>query len=416
MVGTIKNKVERFLEWGEEKTGTDIPYAAKGNFFLGIGTIISALSSFAIALAFGNFADPETYGTYRFVLSYYSILAVAGLSGFGPATVRAVARGFEGEFFKSFKVQALGSLAGSFISFGLSFYYFINQNQILGFGFLILGVALPFVESLALYNAFLTGRQEIKKLTKYDVIAQVIATLMLAGAIFLRLDVIGLLLVFFCGWTTVRLFFFLYIIKKYRPNKKTENTTTRLGTHLTLMGLLSNVASYLDRIVIFHFLGAIEVAIYSFAIAPAEQFKSFLKNINTLAMPRFSQRSEIELKNTMIKKMFLMGLIIAAAIAIYVPLAPIFFKTFLPKYMSSVLPSQIFIISLLGITATLPISAMKSLAKVRALYFSNIVSSIITIVLIITLTPTYGLMGTVLARLIARGLGIFINIFAFYRL
>lgn len=412
----IKNKLAGIIIRGGRYAKVDLLYLVGGNFWLGIGTAVSAGTAFVLALAFGNFVTPETYGTYRFVLSFYSILALAGLSGFGPATVRAVAKGFEGNFFRSFKIQALGSLAGTAVSFAIATYYFINHNNLLGFSFIILGVALPFIESLVLYDALLSGRREFKKLTKYGAIAQILAMAILLGGIFLHFGVIGLLLIFFFGWTAIRFLFFIYIVKKFKPNKKTKEGTVKLGAHLTLMGVLTNVATYLDRIAIFHFLGAAQVAIYSFAIAPSEQLKGLFKNTSTLAIPRFSQRSEAELKNTMLRKMAIMAVVITAVIISYIILAPLLFKLLLPKYTSSIFPSQIFIISLLGVIVNLPLSAMKSLSKIRGLYFYNTASSIINIVLILILTPVYGLMGTIMARLITRFVGIFLSIIALYLL
>ena len=44
------------------------------------------------------------------------------------------------------------------------------------------------------------------------------------------------------------------------------------------------------RILAFHYLGAVELAIYSFAIAPPEQIKGVFKFLGTLALPKFSKR------------------------------------------------------------------------------------------------------------------------------
>jgi O-antigen/teichoic acid export membrane protein len=394
--------------------GVDVLYLTRGSFWLGTTNVVSGATAFILALAFGNLVSPETYGTYRFVLSFYSILALTGLSGFGPAVVRAVAKGFEGDFFRSFKIQMFGSTAGSLISFGIAVYYFLHHNSTLGAGFIVLGLVLPFIESLTLYGALLAGRREFKKSAKYDIIAQLLATGALLGAIFLRFNVVGLLLTFFSAWVGIRLFLFFYIIRKFQPNKKIEEKTMRLGSHLTLMGVLNSIAAYLDKIAIFHYLGAAEVAIYSFAMAPPEQLKGLFKNIGTLAVPRFSQRTEEELKKTMLKKTLLAALAVGICIAAYVIAAPLFFKILFPKYLSSIFLSQIFAVSLFGVIANLPVSAMKALSKIKELYFYNIVSSIITIALVLVLTPSYGLMGVVMARLLARLSGVLISFAAFY--
>lgn len=403
----LLHKLGRFIK-------TDIAYLLRGNLWLGLGTIIGATSSFLVALAFGNFATPDIYGTYRFVLSFYSILAIAGLGGFGSATVRAVAKGFEGDVIKSLKIQAVGSLIGSFASALIATYYFVNQNQLLGVSFLILAFALPFIESIVIYDALLIGRKKFKASTLYLIAAQVVATVILITGIYFKLEVIGLLVTFFASWIIIRFIFLLYVFKKYHPNNKTSSETFKLGAHLTVMGVLNNIANYLDKIVIFHYMGATEVAIYSFAIAPGEQLKGLFKNISALALPRFSKRNEQELKKTMLRKMLIMGLVISTLIFIYIIFAPLLFKIFLPKYHSSIFPSQLFMLSLIGVIAILPIAAMKSLSKIKNLYFFNTISPIINIVLIVGLTSMYGLYGTVVARLLGRIIGIFLSIIALY--
>lgn len=393
----------------------DFRYLLRGNFWLGSSTLVGAAAAFVTALLFGNFAAPETYGTYRFILSYYSILTIVGLSGFNAATVRAVAQGYEGEVLRSFKLQILSSLVGTAVAFGFGGYYFLQSNQVLGISFLVLGLALPFIESLAIYEAYLSGRQEFKKLSQYSITAQIIAAAAIAAAVLLHSSLVGLIITFFAVWILVRLVLFRHTLHRFPPNRQTAPETVRLGTHLTVMGLLNNVANYLDRIVLFHYLGAAEVAVYSFAIAPAEQAKGFFKNTNLLALSRFSERSEPELKQTMLRKILLMALVVAAATAAYILLAPILFAIFLPKYQASVFPSQIFFISLFGVIATLPVSALKSLPKIRQLYLYNIILPILNIALILTLTPLYGLFGTILARLVGRLAGIGLALIAFYR-
>ncbi len=54
------------------------------------------------------------------------------------------------------------------------------------------------------------------------------------------------------------------------------------------MGLINALAGQLDKIITYHYLGASELAIYSFAVAMPEQIKGIFKNLNTLAFPKFS--------------------------------------------------------------------------------------------------------------------------------
>jgi O-antigen/teichoic acid export membrane protein len=131
-------------------------------------------------------------------------------------------------------------------------------------------------------------------------------------------------------------------IKKLKPNSKTELGTISYGKHLSLMGVIGLVAGQIDKILIFHFLGAAELAIYSIAIAPPEQIKALLKNIKNLALPKFSEKSISEIKKTIYQKMAKLFLILIFIVGIYWFIAPYIFKMFFPQYLESLFYSQIF--------------------------------------------------------------------------
>ena len=85
-------------------------------------------------------------------------------------------------------------------------------------------------------------------------------------------------------------YFFKITLNKFPPNQNHDPETISYGKHLSFTGIIGTVATYLDRLLIFHYLGAVEVAIYSIAIAPPEQIKNLFKNIPTLAMPKLAQK------------------------------------------------------------------------------------------------------------------------------
>lgn len=164
----------------------------------------------------------------------------------------------------------------------------------------------------------------------------------------------------------------------------------------------------IDKILIWHFLGAVNLAIYSFAIAPINQITSFVGQIRQLALPKFSERNLFEVKNTILRKTVLFSLILTAIVLIYIPLAPILYKIIFPQYFDSVIYSQIFSLTIVASAAFLPISALNSQKATKQLYQLNIVIPTIQIILLFTLIYSFGLFGAILARVIGR----FINLVA----
>jgi O-antigen/teichoic acid export membrane protein len=189
-------------------------------------------------------------------------------------------------------------------------------------------------------------------------------------------------------------------------NKKEGKKTISYGKHLTVMDALNNIAAYLDKILVFHFIGPIELAVYSFATAPPEQIKGLLKNIEPLALPKLATKTKREVKKTILSKSLKFGLFVAVGVIAYILLSPLLYKIFFPKYIESVFYSQIFSISLIGMIGTPIHIALQSQMAKKQLYQFNIYTSLIQITLMSFLLYFYGLLGLILARVITR----FINI------
>lgn len=399
--------IYRRLKSSEKYLRLDIIYLTKGSFWLNSATAINSLLSLALVYIFGNYLNPEVYGNYRYILSAYGIISIISLGGFNSSVARAVAKGYDGDFIKGFKIQTLASLLGSLVSFSISSYYFLNNNSTLAYGFFIIGLALPLMEPLNIYASLLVGKKLFKVSAIISIIIQIITTTALITIILLKGSLIPILLTYFFSWISLRLIFFIWTKNRYRKNKLTTNNSLNLGFNFSAIGTLGIISSYLDRIVLFQYIGAKEVALYSFAIAPTEQIKGLFKNITTLMLPKFSQRNEGEIRQGMLPKIFILGGIALLASLIYIVMAPLLIKIFLPKYTEITFMSQIYAISLIGII-TIPInSAMSTIPKIKSLYASNILSPVTNIILILILIPLFGLWGAILAKLIGRVVNIF---------
>ena len=211
-----------------------------------------------------------------------------------------------------------------------------------------------------------------------------------------------MVLIYFFSQFTFNGLFFCLTAKKISANSEQEQETISYGKHLTAIDILSNITAYLDKILVFHFLGPIDLAVYSFATAPPEQIKGFLKNIEPLALPKLSTKSKEEIKKTILPKSIKFGLIVAVGVVIYIFLAPFFYNIFFPQYTDSIFYSQIFAISLIGVIGTPIHIALQSQMAKKQLYQFNIYASLIQVALMIFLLYFYGLLGLILARVSTR--------------
>ena len=412
----LKQKIYNLLRWSEKYTQTDMVYLAKGGFWLTLGQIISTISGLLLAIAFANLLPKETYGVYKYVLSLASILAIPTLSGMNTAITRSVAQGYEGSFIPALKARLHWGILSSLASITLAGYYFFQGNTTLTICFLIATVFLPLMDSFTIYESFWGGKKRFDIQSKYKIITQILAVSALITTLFLTKNLFLIILAYFVSYTLLRFVFLKITIKKSHLNQKQDPQAISYGKHLSLMGIIVVIAGQLDKVLIWHFLGAAPLAIYFIAVTPPLKIKDALKSIGGLALPKFSQRSKNELKRSVSKKIFKFFLLIIPIVVLYIILAPLIYKILFPQYLDSVIYSQVFIISLLLFPRILLDTSLTAQMRKKDLYLIRTLSPIIQILLLSILLPLYGIWGAIFAILITQISNFGLLIFLFKRM
>jgi O-antigen/teichoic acid export membrane protein len=399
---SLRHKIYNILRRSEKYTKTDMVYLAKGGAWLTAGQVISIISAFLLAVAFANLLPKETFGTYRYVLSIVSILAIPTLGGINTSITQAVAKGYNGSLIPFLKTRIRWGLLGALASIGLSLYYYLNGQETLTISFLIAAIFLPFMDPLNIYGSFLSGKKLFNISSKYSIITKVIATLLMLSVLFFSTNIFLIIFTYFISYTIIRFAFLQITLKKYTFNKEKDQSIITYGKHLSLMGVISGIAQHLDKILVFHYLGAAELAIYSFAITIPEQIKGIFKNIHVLAFPKFAAKTTAEIKKTIYKKMVKLIILATLVTVVYIFMAPFIYQVFFPQYIESVLYSQIFAISIILLPTGLIIIALQSQKAQKTLYKFNTYSPIAQIVILFIFVYFYGLIGLIIARILIR--------------
>jgi len=413
----IKQKIYNLLRWSQKYTGTDMIYLAKGGFWLSLRQIIFSVLSFSSAIAFANLLPKEAYGTYRYVLSLVSILAISTLGGMNNAIVQAVAQGYEGSFIPALKARLRWGTLGGLTSLGIAVYYLLNGNNTLSICFLIVAIFLPAMNSFDIYESLWAGKKRFDIQNKYKITVQVLSVATLITTLFLTNNIFLILLAFFVPYTLFRFIFLQITLKKIHLNEKQSPETVSYGKHLSLMGAMKVIAGYLDRVFIWHFLGPASVAIYSFATTPPQEIGGILRNISFLALPKFSQRTKEELKMTLLSKIFKLFFLVIPLMGIYIFLAPYLYKIMFPQYLDSIHYSQIFAISFIPLAGiTLLSTSLLAQMRKKELYIAKSTPPIIRILLFLILIPLYGIWGAIFAILISEFLKFGLLLFLFKKI
>ena len=413
MLNNIKERLYKILRFSEKYTQTDMVYLAKGGFWLTFGQGISMSTAFLLAIVFANFLPKETYGQYKYIISIFDILLLSNMSGINTSFTRAVARGFDGSIFKDLKTKLKWSIGGLIASLLLSLYYYTNSNKSLAVAFLI---AAPFVvifENFAIYSSYLHGKKQFYQLTKYSSSIKIASLIIIGLTAYLSDNLYLLLLALFVPQTILHIIFFIKEKIKNIFNNQEDPDSSNYGKKLSFINIITTIANQLDKILIFHYLGAIDLAIYSFAMSPPEQIKNLMKNVQNLAFPKFAEKNKEEIKKTIFKKSLKLSAAMALVIGVYILIAPLFFKLFFPQYIEAVIYSQIFSISLLTLPVLMFQTALRAQKMTKQILQLDMISSLSQILLTFFLVSTMGLWGAIIARCTYRIINLFASLVLF---
>ncbi|MFZ2500423.1 MAG: oligosaccharide flippase family protein [Minisyncoccia bacterium] len=367
--------------WSEGFLKTDITYLVQAGFWSNLNALIIAGFSFGLYVVYAHFLPKETYGTYQYLLSLFSIATAFTLTGMNTAVARAVAQGHEGTLRASVRIQLrygiipfLGALIGAL-------YYFIAGNMLLASGLLIIGIGTPMLYAYNSYGALFIGRKNFRSATAYGTVFNLIYYVALAGVATLSTDPLLLLATNLSVQVIVLYTIYHVVLTREKPNDSVDPSALSYGMHLSALGVLGSVAGQVGSIFAFHFLGPVALATFSFASALPDRLSNIcFKFLGSATLARFSERTAHEIRAQLIHKMLVAasaGLVLAV---FYISIAPLFFTLFFPAYLSAVPYSTLYAVGfVVSASYFLPTTALTALKRTHSLYVLSIVSSIFQI-------------------------------------
>lgn len=392
---------------------TDLRYLVQGGSWLAIGQIIASSSVFILAIAFANLIPKETYGIYKYVQSVAGLLTIFGMSGMNTYIAQAVARGAEGTFLSGLRARIRWGFLGGVGAIVVAIYYAWVGNTLLTQAFLIVAVAIPFVDALGLYNVYLQSKKLFQQSIIYFSTVQALSVAALILTLFYTDNVLILIMVYFAPPIVLRIFFHYRTLRLVPPNSVTDPNAVRYGAHLSFLNVIGQVANYLDAIILFHLLGPISVALYSFALAPVEQIRGlYSKNIPALALPKLTNRSMESIDHRLMSRMLLLAALGIGIAIVYFFFVPYIFQLVFPQYMDAVLLSQalavLLIVALPATYLAVALQAKINIIPPSWLYLAA-VPDILHILALIIFIPLYGVYGVVIAKAVDAGIALMIS-------
>lgn len=411
---------QNYLKKLERLTHTDLKYLSGGSFWLILTQGIGILSGLLSSTIFARFASPENFGTYRYLLSIYGLLAIFTLPGIRTAMTRSISQGKTNTLSFGIKTQMRAGLIGSLVSLGLASWYMFQGNHLLAIGMVIIAAALPLADTTDI-SSFFQGQRKFKDLFIYSTSITLSSLITALIGIWLGANPLVLLGLFLGGIATVRgvslwRVSYLRLTSREAASISDKKDITAFGTQLSLLSIVSIAANSLDKILLFHYLDPVAVANYAFATTLPNQLRGLVRNLGTLALPKFSNRSETEVYKGLLKRLPLLLGAIALMIVGYLIAAPYIFHLLFPRYLPVLPFSQIFCLSILD-SVTYPISsAFTAHKKTRILSFFTLSIYVVDLSLLFILTPYLGLQGVIIAKLSSRLLTVVLGAGILYKL
>lgn len=402
----LQEKIVRLLRWSERYTKTDMVYLAGAGLWSNVNFVITSVLALLLSIAFANLLPPDVYGVYQYLIALSGIVTALTLAGMNSAVAQSVARGNEGDLRASVRVQLYWSIVPSLLSIATALYYFAHGNEDVGVGLVLIGLLSPITNVFYTYQAFLNGKREFKRIFVYALIINAAYYPAIFIVMLFVKDAIWLVFVNLATNAAAIAYVYFRTLKVYEPNDRTDPRTISYGTHLSVMNAFGSIITQLDSVLVFHFLGAVELAVYSFASLLPERVAGLFNFVNVAALPKFSNQSPENVRANIVSKTLRAALAGAIATVCYALLAPLLFHLLFPKYLDALPYTEAYALVIVTLAANLPLTALISQHRQRALYVYNIVNPLVLLALQVPLLIFFGIFGILMARVAANTINI----------
>lgn len=381
-------------------------YLAQAGFWNNLNFVLVSIFALLLSIAFANLLPRDVYGTYQYLLALSSLITAITLAGMNTAVVQSVARGFEGDLRDTVRIQLIWSIVPTLIGVCGALYYYTEGNAVLSVGLVIIAVLSPATNAFNTYNAFLNGKREFRRIFTYGTVVNLIYYIFIFLCVSLWRDAIALVFVNLASNAIATAYFYFRTLKSYCPNHTVDPHTVRYGVHLSVMNAFGTLVTQLDSVLVFHFLGPAQLAVYSFASMLPERVGGFFKFVSSAALPKFSNKSRQEIAETILAKTLRAALAGAVLTLIYMLFAPFIFHLIFPNYLDAIPYTELYAFMIATMAANIPVTALFALRLHRELYAFNVVNPAILLLLQVPLLIYFGIPGILVARIISNTINI----------
>ncbi|MCA9397691.1 oligosaccharide flippase family protein, partial [candidate division WWE3 bacterium] len=377
---------------------TDGRYFLSGGFWLLIAQASTIAASLITAVFFAHYLSENIYGTYKYIIGLSAILTAFSLTGLPQAILQATAKGYQNFLLSSLPITIKYSFGIFLTSLTLAGYYYLNGNATLAIGCVMIAILHPATNLFSNISSYQTGLAQFRTVSNLHTIKSIAVSGASLAALYVTKDLLVLLFVYFLAQALVSVLSY-FLLKPTKADTtvipaKVWVSHIRYAKHTSLRTVLSKIANGLDSIVIFQYLGAAELALFSIATLIPNQIKSSFKNLQTLLLPKYSRHESLEtLRQSIPVRSFQFLAILLTATLLFLYFVPLLYEVLFPKYPEAIPYAQLLALAFPASVFHIPMGALMAQKAERSLYQFDIVTSIIQILSLIALTYFFGLLG-----------------------
>ncbi len=390
----------KVINYIERQFGIDAHYFVSNSFWVASNQAVTLIGSLIVTIIFAHVLSEELFGNYRYLIAIASIFSVFSLNSIGQSILQTSAQGKLGFFTTGMHYSLLSGLISATLGLMASVYYFINDNPLLASSCLLIAIVQPFISSYFNIFSLLSGQQRFRESAIFQTLRVLAITVVSICAILITQNVFLLFLSYQLAQLATNGAGYWYFKPKINQPKLPPDETKKylhFAFHQSIQSAILNTAQRLDAIVVFQHLGATQLAIYSIALVVPDQMRGFIKNISNLLFPKYVNYTPAQLRRSIPKRSFQLFIVLLALSLTYIMLAPILFSIIFPKYITAILYSQLLALAIPASVYFIIQSALKSETNSAALYYIQLSSAAVRIILTLVLTYTFGIIGTITA-------------------
>jgi O-antigen/teichoic acid export membrane protein len=302
--------------------------------------IFIVIVNLATVYILANLLSPNDYGQFKLITTWLAIAVGVGYTGYSYTLPQQIASGQEYNLIEILKKTFLKSLPAFLGLFIISLYYLYNQNLNLGSGFFFGAFLVPILCTATVVNFYYMGKKNFKMFALSQNFVDFVQLAAIALLAYYSSNFALIISLYFIATIIANLLLLFKVTRDDKKQRKVPETTLKqevnyekekMQSKLNISAIVNGFVSQIDKLLLFHFVGAAPLAIYSMVTAISDQARTPTKAIVSAIFPRMTSPSFT--KKRLYQIYFLLTLFCFFIFVTLIVIYPLVFKYIFPKYV-----------------------------------------------------------------------------------